>query len=205
MQSAKQSLAERQKASTRELIVRTAFEMLEQEPFEHFSHETLAKRAGMSARTVYRHFPNRAELLRELWEHLREATQTRFPQSEDDILPFVHTQFQNFEEHEALVRASLVASATRGVITHGSSEGRQAFTGALARLSGKLSEQEGNRLLALCLAIYSAPFWQMLKDRGRLSSDEAADAAAWALKVILAAADPDPRQGQAAEPLDKEG
>ena len=204
MKAPKVSLAERRKAETRELILSTAFEMLENEPLEHFSHESLAERAGMSARTVYRYFPNRADLMKELWERLRQATQTQFPQREQDIISAVFTQFRNFEEHEPLVRASLVASATRGVIVHGSSEGRTAFRRALGRLTAELPEPEGRRLLALCLAIYSAPFWQMLKDRGELSSDEAADAAAWALNVVLEAAALHPRQRTTARVSEKE-
>lgn len=204
MQPAKTSLAERRKAETRELILATAFEMLENEPLEHFSHETVAERAGMSARTVYRYFPNRADLMKELWQRLREATQTRFPQREEDIIPAVYSQFSNFDDHEPLVRASIVASATRGVIIHGSSEGRKAFREALERLTADLTEGEGKRLLALCLAIYSAPFWQMLKDRGELSSDEAAAAAAWALNAVLEAADPHPRQRTTARASEKE-
>ena len=33
----------------------------------------------MGARTVYRHFPDRAELLQALWLRLRERTDTKFP------------------------------------------------------------------------------------------------------------------------------
>lgn len=104
------------------------------------------------------------------------------------MLPFVHTQFRHFEEHEALVRASITTSANAEVMAHGWSEGRAAFRTSLAVITDKLSPVHARRLVALCVANYSAPFWQMLRDRGQLSNEEAADAAAWALEVILTAA-----------------
>jgi hypothetical protein len=47
---------------------------------------------------------------------------------------------------------------------------------------------EQRRLIAVCLAIYSAPFWQLLRDRGELTGDEPGEAAAWALESVLRAA-----------------
>jgi len=38
------------------------------------------------------------------------------------------------------------------------------------------------------MAIYSAPFWQMLRDRGRLSAMEAREAAAMAIEAVISAA-----------------
>jgi len=36
--------------------------------------------------------------------------------------------------------------------------------------------------------MYSAPFWQMLRDRGKLSAREAREAAATALEAVISAA-----------------
>ena len=182
------SLRARQLAATRELILTTALQMLSEGPSDHFSHEAVAARAGMSVRTVYRHFPTRTDLLLALWQRLRDTTETRFPLTEEELLPFVHIQFRHFQEHEALVRASITTSANAEVMAHGWSEGRAAFHKSLAATTHDLSPVHGRQLVALFVAIYSAPFWQMLRDRGQLSNEEAADAAVWALEVILMAA-----------------
>lgn len=181
------SLRERQKASTRELILETAMALFLRVEGA-FSHEAIAERAGMSARTVYRHFPTQAELYRALWERHREETATRFPTSVAELLPQVHTQFRQFEEHAALIRAVLSSPVSAEVLAHGWREGHAAFQRALSDITAGLSPEHARWLVAVCQAIYSAPFWQMLRTRGQLSGDEAADAAAWVMEVVIAAA-----------------
>jgi len=152
---------------------------------ESFSHEAIAERGGMSPRTVYRHFPTQADLLAALWERHREATQTRFPTTEAEVLPWVRTQFRRFEEHAALVRAVLALPTSEEILSHGWREGHTAFQMALAGITTELPEDRARRLVAVCQSIYSAPFWHMLRTRGKLSGVEAADAAQWAMEAVL--------------------
>ena len=94
------TLRDRQAAATREQILEVAMHQLGQNPRGTFSHESIAEAAGMGARTVYRHFPDRASLLNALWERLREATQTRFPSTEEEILTLAQTVFREFDANE---------------------------------------------------------------------------------------------------------
>lgn len=181
------SLRERQKASTRDLIVKTAMEIFLRAE-ANFSHEAIAERAGMSARTVYRYFPSQADLYLALWQSHREETRTQFPATEAELLPLVHTQFRQFEKHAALVRAVLASPVSTEILTHGWRQGHAAFQEALAGITADLPAEQARWLVAVCQSIYSAPFWQMLRTRGELSGDEAADAAAWAMEAVLAAA-----------------
>ena len=162
--------------------------MLREEPTSTISHEAIADRSGIAARTVYRHFPTRGHLGAELWARIRDETGTRWPTAEADIAPAARAQFAQFEKHEAFVRATMFASATSEPRTHGSAEGRAAFGQSLAAVTRDLSPAEGKRLIAVCLAIYSAPFWQMLRDRGKLSAVEAREAAAMAIEAVISAA-----------------
>ena len=180
--------AERQRAATRQAILDAALRLLHEEPGTPFSHEAVAKRAVVAARTVYRHFPSQADLTRALWERIRDTTGTRWPQVEADILPALRTTFSQFEEHEALTRAVIASATSTGHSIHGSAEGRAAFRVALAGLLGGVSPDAGDRLVATCLAISSAPFWQMLRDRGQLSPVAVQDAGAAAMEAVLTAA-----------------
>ncbi len=162
--------------------------MVREEPTEPFSHEVIAVRTGISARTVYRHFPTRAALVGALWERMRDETGTSWPKTEADILPAVRAQFARFEAHASFARAAIVASASADYPTYGSAEGRAAFRQSLATVLRDLPPEEGDRLVALCVAIYSAPFWQMLRDRGQLAAEDAAEAAARALEAVIGAA-----------------
>lgn len=181
------SPAERQRAATRRVILDAAFRMLREEPAATFSHETVAQRARVAARTVYRHFPARSDLTLALWERIRDTTGTRWPQHEQEILPALRVTFDQFEEHAQLTRA-VIAAANAGHSVHGSAEGRAAFRRSLVAILAALPPKEGDRLVGVCLAIYSAPFWQMLRDRGQLSAEDAREAGAVAMDAVLTAA-----------------
>lgn len=180
--------AARQRAATHDAILGAAVRMLHEEPSVYLTHEAVAERAGVSARTVYRHFPARTDLTLALWERIRDRTGTRWPRTEAEILPALRTTFAQFDAHEALTRAALSAASSSQHYVHGSAEGRVAFREALAELLEVLDPREGDRLIAGCLAIYSAPFWQMLRDRGQLSAADAQEAGVAAMDALLNAA-----------------
>jgi AcrR family transcriptional regulator len=179
------TLRERQLSATREEILDVAMEMLGRGAGDGFSHEAIAGAAGMGARTVYRHFPDRAHLMQALWVRLRERTKTRFPSREEEISTMIRAVFHEFDEREALIRAVLNSAAGTEVRERGGAEGRPAFAQSLAPLLTGRSAGERARIVAVFVAIYSAPFWQLLRDRGGLSGPEAQEAAAWAMKTML--------------------
>ena len=179
------TLRGRHTAATREEILSVAMDLLRQGAPSGFSHELIAKAAGMGARTVYRHFPDRSQLLAALWIRLRDTTHTRFPTREEEIVPFARAGFREFDKHEPLIRALLNSTAGTEVREQGREEGRPAFAQSLQPLLAGTSARERDRILAVFLAVYSAPFWQLLRDRGGLSGPEAQEAVAWALGVLL--------------------
>jgi AcrR family transcriptional regulator len=179
------TLRNRQAAATREEILEVAMNMLSTGARDGFSHESIAKAAGMGARTVYRHFPDRAELLQALWLRLRDSTHTKFPAREEDVVSFVRLVFHAFDEHESVVRAVLSSAAGIEVRERGGVEGRRAFAHSLSDLLAGLGATERARVIAVFVAIYSAPFWQLLRDRGGLTGPEAQEAVAWLIEVLL--------------------
>jgi AcrR family transcriptional regulator len=168
-----------------------AFELLTRQPDAPFSHEAVAAAAGVSARTVYRYFPAQSDLVASVWRHLRDTTGTVWPESAESIESDLRGLFEQFERNDALTRAVLAASPRANVSVHGSAEGRAAFRRALAGKLGTMSAEAGDQLVATCVAIYSAPFWQMLRDRGQLSSEQAIAAACTAMRAVLGAAELD--------------
>lgn len=181
----KPTLRHRQAAATKEEILAVAMNMLGAGAPNGFSHESIAKAAGMGARTVYRHFPDRAELLQALWLRVRDHTQIKFPAREEEIVSFIRSAFQAFDDHEPLVRAILSSAAGIEVRERGGVEGRSAFARGLSDLLAGLSPTERARIIALFVAIYSAPFWQLLRERGQLTGADAQEAAAWLIEVLL--------------------
>ena len=139
--------------------------------------ESVATRAGVGPRTVYRHFPTRRDLTTALWKRLRDETGTRWPATRDEITPSLRKTYRQFEEYAELTPAAVASAANTEYPKHGSAEGRAAFRQCLAPLLSELSAANGNQFIASCVAVYSAPFWQMLRDRGLLSARGAEDAA----------------------------
>ena len=178
---------EKLKAETANRIVLTAFYMMRDEPCAPFSHEAVATRAGIAARTAYRHFPTQDDLVKAVWRHLRDTTGTRWPTCEGDIQPYLVELFDQFARNEALTRAMVAVAPAANISTHGSVEGRAAFRAALADRCTGWPDAATDQLVATCVAIYSAPFWLMLRDRGQLRQEAAIAAACSAIRAVLQA------------------
>jgi AcrR family transcriptional regulator len=179
------TLREKQAAATREHILEAAYDLLIHNVDQPFSHEAIAAKAGVGARTVYRYFPAQADLFEELWVRVRREAGTTFPAREEDILPQVGVLFEGFNRNEELVNAVLASTAGHNVRQRGAPEGRASFSKSLAALTAGMSPVERRRVMAVFLAIYSAPFWQLLRERGGLSEQDSIPAAEWALGALM--------------------
>ena len=81
------TLREKQALATRDHILGAAFELLGEKPDQPFSHEAVAKAAGVGARTVYRYFPAQADLFEALWVQVRKRSGTVFPLQNPRFFP----------------------------------------------------------------------------------------------------------------------
>lgn len=179
------TLSEKHAATTRDHILNEAYALLIEHPDQPFSHESVAARAGVGARTVYRYFPTQSDLYEELWLNLRKQSGTVFPSREEDILPQVQILYDRFDCNEKLIRAVLESPAGRRVRERGAPEGRAAFAKSLDKLITGLSGAKKRQMIAVFLSIHSAPFWEMLRTRGDLSRKDAIEAATWAMSTLL--------------------
>jgi AcrR family transcriptional regulator len=179
------TLKQKRTAATREHILGAAFDLLVEHPDQPFSHEAVAKAAGVGDRTVYRYFPTQADLFEALWLQVREQSGTVFPNAEAEIVPQLTVLYRAFDRNEKLIRATLQSPAGARIRAQGTAEGRTGFDNSLHELTRNLGPTEKRHVRAVFQGIHSAPFWQMLRDRGGLSGSEAAAAAAWAAQSLL--------------------
>jgi AcrR family transcriptional regulator len=179
------TLREKHAATTRDHILDEAYVLLVSHPDQPFSHEAIAARAGVGARTVYRYFPAQADLYEELWVRVRKQAGTIFPSSEAEILPQIPILFGGFERNEKVIRAVLESPAGHRIRERDAPEGRAAFSRSLAGLTAGMSPAEKRQVVAIFLAIYSAPFWELLRKRGGLSGADAIAAAEWAMSALI--------------------
>lgn len=180
------TLQEKHATATRGLILDAAFELLVEHPDRPFSHEAVAKAAGVGARTVYRYFPAQSDLYEDLWGLVRKHSGTLFPTSEAEIVPCIGELYRAFDKNEKLIRAVLESPAGSRVRARGTQEGRASFERILHHATQGRSESECRQARAVFLGLHSAPFWQMLHDRGGLTDKEAIAASSWAAQALLA-------------------
>jgi AcrR family transcriptional regulator len=102
------SLKDRQTDATQRLIVSTAVELLETEGVTATTARAVAKKAGISERTVFRYYSSRDEFLDAVAEEAAAKMQT--PPPPDDIAglaDYVSVLYRRFEEFELLLKESL--------------------------------------------------------------------------------------------------
>jgi AcrR family transcriptional regulator len=179
------TLQEKRIEATREHILATAFNLLVEYPEQPFSHEAVARAAGVGARTVYRYFPTQADFFEALWLRLRKESGTIFPTHEEEIVPHLGLLYKAFDQNERLVRAVLGSAAGARVRAGGAEESRASFAKSLQGLLKSRSAVERRQIRAVFQSIHSGLFWQMLHERGGLSNDEAIAAAMWAMQSLL--------------------
>ena len=182
---AEETLRKKRLSATRDHILSAAFELLVEHPDQPFSHEAVAKAAGVGARTVYRYFPAQSDLFEALWTQLRQQSGTVFPIAEAEIVPMIGVLYRAFDANEKLVRAVMESPAGARVRSRGAEEGRTSFEQSLRELTKSQTQPERRQVRAVFHAIHSGPFWQMLRDRGELSGPEAIAAASWAAQALL--------------------
>ena len=178
-------LREMQAETTRAHILGAAFDLLVDHPDKPFSHEAVAKAAGLGARTVYRYFPAQADLYEALWLRVRERSGTIFPSAEAEIVPYLGVLYRAFEKNEKLIRATMESPAGARIRARGTAEGRAGFDCSLKDLLRGRGAAKRREARAVFQAVHSGPFWQMLRDSGGLSGQEAIAAASWAAQALL--------------------
>jgi AcrR family transcriptional regulator len=183
------TLRDRQRAGVRDDILAAVGASLADGGVDELSFARVAERAGVSERTVYRYFPSRHELLTALSAWVRDRIGEAEPPARADELPAsTRRAFAHFEEHADLVRVLL----RDGV-------GDEVRRPSRARRLRQLDETLGDALAdvdplaarnarAVIGLLYSAATWRALRDEAGLDGEAAADAAAWAVEALLAAA-----------------
>ena len=185
---------------TRRAIIDALIELLVDEHPALVSIPAVAKRANVSVRTVYHHFPTKEALFDELLdttnrpEHrpvLDEAT------SPKQLTQSVPDAYRYLEHNAALfnaVRVSEVGSRIRGALDQRNSARIQK---AMQPLADDLDDETFRRLCAIVGAILSSDTYRNLTVRYGLERDDAAAVASWAITTLTDRAKRTKRVGEA--------
>lgn len=180
------SLREQLSDLTRSRIIGAAAQLIETGEAQ-VTFQRLSQLSGIPERTIYRHFPHKEAVLEAFWHWLNaELPIPASPEASDDLPAYVRALFAAFDSRPHLVRAMLASPSGRTLRETHAEARRAKFKHALASLVASLPDTDAACLLSAVEAICSAPGWQSLA--ASAGSENAADAAVWAVEALLARA-----------------
>jgi AcrR family transcriptional regulator len=179
-------LRERQKADTRALILATVERLLADRSLEQFSLADVARAAGITERTVYRHFETRDALLEATWKMVNDSIGIRsFPATAEELVALPQIVFPAFERKADVIRAMLASPQGRELRLRVNKERQAAIRAAVRDARPKLREPAFTRLCAAVQLLYSASGWATMRDYWGLEGAEAGRAASEAIATLL--------------------
>ncbi|MEW6152970.1 MAG: TetR/AcrR family transcriptional regulator [Actinomycetota bacterium] len=155
-----------------------------------FSVQEVADRAGVSHRTVYRHFPTRESLL----EGLSKAVGARMkaegvidePGGLDELPGAVARNWRLFARHARTMEASVRFGVGAAIETRDRRQRSDLFHELVAQGLPVPSEADAVMGAAVVRLMASSRAWLHLRDAG-LEDEQAARAATWATTVLIEA------------------
>ena len=198
------SLRDRHGDETRKVILDAMVEQLVDTGAFEFSMFELARRANVSARTIYRHFPTRESLFDALSGRVNEQIGFHdYPTTLSGAQQLVRELFPSFDRNRQLVMAQMETRKGREFRSHA----RQGRTAAITKAVNDLAPHTDERLRRSCVAaiscLMSSDAWLRLSLNLDMDGQESGDAIAWAIGALgeqLLAAEKAAGKGRASDP-----
>ncbi|HJP70813.1 MAG TPA: TetR/AcrR family transcriptional regulator [Candidatus Limnocylindria bacterium] len=153
----------------------------------------VAREAGVSIPTVYRHFGTKGELLAAVYPHAARRTgldTVADPRSVDEVPPLIRALVERLDALDDVSRAAM-ASPGSGEVRHATIGTRYERIGAVAdSIEPKLSQADRDRITRLLVVLTQSASLRMWRDHLERSPEEIADDIDWILHAAIAAATP---------------
>jgi AcrR family transcriptional regulator len=183
------SLRDRQRQMTRQLILDAYADLSLERGFDNFTMQDIADAAGISHRTLYRHYENREAILDGMTTDLDSQVMRPVDTSMPPVGFLVHNYavFGRYRKPMRLV--TLLREA--GITTGGGRDNRtQYMREALSTVGPGLSDLGRQQLLGLSRLVAGAISWvRLTSDDINLTDEQAGAAAEWAFRTLIEAAE----------------
>jgi AcrR family transcriptional regulator len=180
-------LRERQAAVISEAILDALAGLLEREDPDDVALSQVAADAGISLRTLYRHFPTREAMFDAVGDHV--VARMGLPgqiDGADDIGPVFLESARRGAQSPQLVRAMLWTRLGRRARSAHRRRRVEAITAALAGVTSHLPAAEARRRAGALVYLASLPAWITVSEECRLSAEDAQLGIAWAITTLVA-------------------
>jgi AcrR family transcriptional regulator len=188
------SLREAQRAVTEQRIIQALAALVDDEHPLEISMTAVARRAGVSEPTLYRHFPTKRDLFAALAGYqFRTVAAGLAPASADDLADAVRTVFQRSAAMENMIRWTLAATDPQRVPRPNVRARLDMLRTALG-VQADDDDDTARFLLRTVLLLTSPMAWLYWKDYLGLDPADAAATAGWAITTLTRA--PAQREGK---------
>lgn len=186
MSTAETSLRQRHSELTRDLILRTVAEMLDENGTADLVVPEVARRAGVSLRTVYRHFPSREELIAAAGEWIGVNVLAAGMADKLDQIPGEYAEnAARWDDHPKLVEAMAFSRGANSLRSVRRQQRLETIREALQEVTEGLSEAEAKRAFAVLAYLDNMLAWVTMREEAGLDGKEVGAAVAWAMQVLI--------------------
>lgn len=177
-------------AETQKAILLSLVQLLVEKKGGEVTFEEIAKRTGISERTIFRFYGNKEELHRELSAYLVTYLKAGMEKiSVMNVAAFAKDSFELFDRYEPLMLAYIYSSFGQ--------EARKLFREKLNAaiiekiLSEKPVEQTetNKKRIAVIVSLINAKVWHDIKTDFGFNGAEIGDSIAWAVRTLIRALD----------------
>jgi AcrR family transcriptional regulator len=187
LEAPNESLRDAHKALTRRRILDAALQLVEAEDPDSLTLAHVARAAGVTERTIYRHFATREDLISATWARINETmVSPQQPDTPAGLIALPKHMFPSFDAREALIRAIIYTKQGRDLRMSGNSQRKTRIRRAVREARPELSDAEATRLSAVVQLLSSSFAWSVMKDYWSLDGEVAGQAASEAIARLLA-------------------
>jgi len=179
-------LRERQAGQTREAILEALTAELAEGGLHELNIPAIARRAGVSVRTVYRYFPTRDALLDAVDRWMDETIVPGAPPASVDEMPrMAEKAFAEFDANETTMLAQWATTLGRDVRARRRRRRISAYGDVLAEITSNLSRAEARAAHAVISYLLSSLTWKTMREEFNMNGAESGRAVAWALRLLI--------------------
>jgi AcrR family transcriptional regulator len=151
----------------------------------------VAREAGVSVPTIYRHFPTKHDLLAAVYPHaVRRAglDELVIPRSMDELRAGLRGYFERTDSFGDLARAAMASPASDEVRRLNMPDRVAMFRRLADSLEPRPSPKDRDRIARLLVILTASSALRLWRDQLGSSVDEAADDADWVIRAVIASA-----------------
>ena len=179
---------DRARDDTRDRIIQAVIDVILREGVDAFTMQSVADKARVSLRTVYRHFAAREQLLEGLSDHVSSAMDTfgfRAPTNLAEVEALMRPLYSYFASIQDALRASVVASIAIGYTSRSYRERQVAVHDLLTAAYPNLSADERKEAAAVISTLSGSRAWYVITAELSLDSDQGGRAVEWGIRTLL--------------------